>query len=104
MNLFKMMQQAKAVQERLKALEEELRALTVTGEAGAGLVRVVVSGERRVQKIEVDPTIWEEERELALDLIAAAVNDALAKLDEAVQAKQREVLAGLPLPPGMLGA
>ncbi len=104
MNILKMMQQAKAVQERLKALEEEIRAMQVTGEAGGGMVRVTLGGDRRVRRIEVEPGIWEEERELALDLIAAAVNDALARLDEAVRSKQQEALAGLPLPPGMSGA
>ena len=101
MNIGKMMQQAKKMQENLQKMQEELAAMELVGEAGGGMVRVVIAGDRGVRKVEIDPSVWEEQdRGLIEDLVAAAVNQALQKVEEVSKQRQQELMAGLPLPPG----
>jgi len=101
MNIGKMMQQAKKMQESMKSLQEEMAATEVSGEAGGGMVTVVMSGDQMVRRVNIDPAIWaEQDRELIEDLVAAAVNQAAQKVAEMQQEKQKKLMAGLPLPPG----
>ncbi len=101
MNLGKMMQQAKKMQESMKKLQEEMAASEVSGEAGGGLVRVVMGGDQMVRRVNIDPSLWEEQdRALIEDLVAAAVNQAAQKVAKMQQEKQQSLMAGLPLPPG----
>lgn len=96
-----MMKQAKAMQEKMAKVQEQVAALEVTGESGAGLVRIQMTGRHDVRAVTIDPTLMSEDREVLEDLIAAAVNDAVRRVEGEQKALMAEVAAGLPLPPGM---
>ena len=96
-----MMKQAKAMQEKMAKAQEQVAALEVTGESGAGLVRIQMNGRHDVRAVTIDPALMSEDREVLEDLIAAAVNDAVRRVEGEQKALMAEVTAGLPLPPGM---
>ena len=96
-----MMKQGKAMQEKMAKVQEQVAALEVTGESGAGLVRVQMTGRHDVRAVTIDPALMSEDREVLEDLIAAAVNDAVRRVEGEQKALMSEVTAGLPLPPGM---
>ena len=96
-----MMKQAKAMQEKMAKVQEQVAALEVTGESGAGLVRIQMTGRHDVRAVIIDPALMSEDREVLEDLIAAAVNDAVRRVEGEQKALMAEVTAGLPLPPGM---
>ncbi|MFZ8914106.1 MAG: YbaB/EbfC family nucleoid-associated protein [Gammaproteobacteria bacterium] len=96
-----MMKQAKAMQEKMAKAQEQVAALEVTGESGAGLVRIQMTGRHDVRAVTIDPALMSEDREVLEDLIAAAVNDAVRRVEGEQKALMAEVTAGLPLPPGM---
>jgi DNA-binding YbaB/EbfC family protein len=96
-----MMKQAKEMQERLQSAQAELASLEVIGESGAGMVRVTMTGRHDVRRVEIDPSLLREDKEVLEDLLAAAVNDAVRRVERANQEKMSELTAGLPLPPGM---
>ena len=96
-----MMKQAREMQERMAALQTEIAALTVTGESGAGMIRVTMTGRHDVQRVEIDPSLLAEEKSMLEDLLAAAVNDAVRRVENLQKEKMSELTAGLPLPPGM---
>ena len=96
-----MMKQAKAMQEKMAKVQEQVAALEVTGESGAGLVRVQMTGRHDVRAVTIDPALMSEDREVLEDLIAAAINDAVRRVEGEQKALMAEVTAGLPLPPGM---
>lgn len=99
-DLNELMQQARQMQEKMQKLQEEAAAAEAEGEAGAGLVRVRMTGRHDVRQVRIDPSLMQEEVEILEDLLAAAVNDAVRK----IEARQQELLggltAGMPLPPG----
>jgi DNA-binding YbaB/EbfC family protein len=82
-------------------VQEKVAALEVTGESGAGLVRIQMTGRHDVRAVTIDPALMSEDREVLEDLIAAAVNDAVRRVEGEQKALMAEVTAGLPLPPGM---
>jgi DNA-binding YbaB/EbfC family protein len=90
-SLTELMQQAQKMQEDMQKAQEELARAEVTGEAGAGLVTVVMTGRHDVRKVSVDDAVLSEDKEVLEDLLAAAVNDAVRK----VEAHNREAMAGL---------
>lgn len=96
-----MMKQAKAMQEKMAKVQEQVAALEVTGESGAGLVRIQMTGRHDVRAVTIDPALMSEDREVLEDLIAAAMNDAVRRVEGEQKALMAEVTAGLPLPPGM---
>jgi DNA-binding YbaB/EbfC family protein len=97
-----MMKQAKALQERMEALQQEIAATEIEGSAGGGLVKVVMTGKSEMKKIHIDPSLLKpEESEILEDLIVAAANDARARAEAALAEKMREMTGGLQLPPGM---
>ncbi|MGY6588374.1 MAG: YbaB/EbfC family nucleoid-associated protein [Wenzhouxiangella sp.] len=98
-NIGQLMQQAQKMQENLKKAQEELVHLEVTGEAGGGLVSVEMNGRHEVRKVRIDPDIADD-REMIEDLVAAAVNDAVNKVQKASQEKMSGLAGGIPLPPG----
>ncbi|TLS67253.1 YbaB/EbfC family nucleoid-associated protein [Mariprofundus erugo] len=101
MNIAKMMQQAKKMQENMKKMQEELAGMEVGGESGGGMVQVVMSGDRVVRRVTIDPSLWgEQDKALIEDLVAAAFNHASQKADELAKQKQQSLMAGMPLPPG----
>jgi hypothetical protein len=101
MNIGKMMQQARKMQENMQKLQEELAAIEVTGESGGGMVKVTMSGERVVRRIAIDDALWaDQDKEMIEDMVAAAVNTALQVVEEKSKAEQQKLMAGMPLPPG----
>jgi hypothetical protein len=102
MNLMKMMQQAQQIQGRMQQMQEELAGLEITGQSGAGLVKVTLNGKMEARAVKIDPSLIKpDEAELLEDLILAALQDAKGKVEAAVQTKMQEVTGGLPLPPGL---
>ncbi|MGH9173315.1 MAG: YbaB/EbfC family nucleoid-associated protein [Vicinamibacterales bacterium] len=96
MNPLQMMKQAQQLQERL---QKEMSALTVEGAAGGGMVTVVVNGHKHLQKITIDPeAVSKDDVEMLQDLIAAAVNDALRKVDDELKNKVGGLMGGLGIP------
>jgi DNA-binding YbaB/EbfC family protein len=95
-----LMKQAQAMQDNMKKAQEESAAMEVEGAAGAGLVKVVMTGRHDVKRVHIDTTLLTEEKDVLEDLVAAAVNDAVRKVEAASQSKMAGMAAGLPLPPG----
>lgn len=100
-NIGNMMKQAQMVQENMKQMQEKLAAMEVEGQSGAGLVKVVMTCRHDVKSIHIDPSLMGDDKEMLEDLVAAAVNDAVRKVESTVQEKMGSVTAGLPIPPGM---
>lgn len=101
-DLMKMMKQAQELQGRMQQLQEELAAMQVEGQSGAGLVKVTLNGKMEARGVKIDPSLIKpEEAEMLEDLILAAFQDAKGKVEAALQAKMQEVTGGLPLPPGL---
>ncbi len=95
-----LMKQAQDMQENMQRLQEEAAKAEVTGVSGAGMVEVVMSGRHDVRKVTIDPSLMSEEKELLEDLLAAAVNDAVRKVEQQNQEKMSEMTSGMNLPPG----
>ena len=101
-DLMGMMKQAQELQARVHKVQEELAALEIEGQAGAGLVRVTLNGKGEMRNIKIDPSLMKpEETEILEDLIVASYQDARAKVEAAVQSKMQDIAGGLPLPPGL---
>ena len=98
-NIGQLMQQAQKMQENLKKAQEEMAGLEVTGESGGGLVKVVMNGRHEVRRVTIDPDIGND-REMIEDLVAAAVNDAVNRVQEMMQEKMSGLTGGIPMPPG----
>lgn len=96
-----LMRQAQKVQEEIARVQKELEQAEVTGEAGAGLVRITLDGRRQARKVQIDPAALEEDREFLEDLIAAAINDAEQKIEALRAERMAQVAGGLNLPPGL---
>lgn len=99
-NMEDIMKQAQAVQEKMQKMQEDLANIEVVGEAGAGLVKVTMTGRNDVRRVTIDPSVLSEEKEFLEDLLAAAVNDALRRADEAKTQKMGSLAAGFNIPPG----
>ncbi len=99
--LSELMKQAQQMQANMQKMQEEIANLEVTGQAGGGLVKVVMTGRHDVHRVEIDPTLMEEDKEMLEDLLAAAVNDAVRQVEQQTQEKMASLAGGLNLPPGM---
>jgi len=95
-----LMKQAQQMQEKMQKMQEELANAEVTGQSGAGLVSVVMTGRHDVKRITLDDSLMQEDKEVLEDLIAAAVNDAVRKVEQNSQEKMSGMTAGMQLPPG----
>lgn len=95
------MQQAQKMQEGLQKIQEEIANTEVTGESGAGLVKVVMTGRHDVKHVEIDPGLLSDEKEILEDLLAAAVNDANRRVEAMTQEKMTDFTSGMGLPAGM---
>lgn len=95
-----LMQQAQKMQEQMQKAQEELGKMEVTGESGAGLVKVSMNGRHEVRKVEFDPALMREEREVVEDLVAAAINAAVRKVAENNRSSMAGMASGLNLPEG----
>ena len=96
-----LMQQAQKMQERMQKAQEELAAREVEGQAGAGLVKVTMNGRHAVKRVQIDPSLVAEDRDMLEDLIAAAINDAVHRVEVMTQEHMGALTAGMQLPPGM---
>jgi DNA-binding YbaB/EbfC family protein len=96
-----LMKQAQQMQENLKKAQEEIAGMEVEGQAGAGMVKVVMTGRHDVKRVAIDPSLMGDDKEMLEDLIAAAVNDAVRRVEAATQEKMGGLTSGLGLPPGM---
>ena len=97
-----LMKQAQMMQDKMAKVQEEIARMELTGEAGAGLVKVTMTGSHNVRRVEIDPSLMvEEDKEMLEDLIAAACNDAARRVEENQKTKMAEVTRGMQLPPGM---
>ncbi|GAA4365336.1 YbaB/EbfC family nucleoid-associated protein [Kangiella marina] len=96
-----MMKQAQQMQEKMQKAQEEIAQLEVTGEAGAGMVKVTMTGRHDVKRVEIDPSLMDDEKELLEDLVAAAINAAVRKVEETTKEKMAGATEGMNLPPGM---
>ena len=99
-NIAQLMQQAQRMQENMQRAQEELARLEVEGSAGGGMVNVTISGRMECRKVRIDPSVLSDP-EMAEDLIAAAFNDAVNKVNTESQARMSAATAGMPMPPGM---
>ncbi|MCK9469215.1 MAG: YbaB/EbfC family nucleoid-associated protein [Porticoccaceae bacterium] len=95
-----LMKQAQEMQENLQRIQEEAASAEVTGESGAGLVQVVMNGRHDVRKVTIAPELMSEEKELLEDLLAAAVNDAVRKVESYSKEKMASLTGGFNFPPG----
>jgi nucleoid-associated protein EbfC len=96
-----LMKQAQEMQESMKKMQEELASVEVEGQSGAGMVKVVMTCRHDVRRVAIDQSLLKDDKEMLEDLVAAAVNDAVRRVEATVQEKMAGVTAGLPLPPGM---
>jgi DNA-binding YbaB/EbfC family protein len=101
-DLMKLMKQAQEMQGRMQKMQEDLVALEVEGQAGAGMVKVTLNGKGDMRALKIDPSLVKPgEAEMIEDLVIAAFQDARGKVETAMQEKMQEVAGGLPLPPGL---
>lgn len=96
-----LMKQAQRMQEELQKAQEQLANEEVIGESGGGMVKVVMNGKHEVRRVEIDPSLMEDDKDMLEDLIAAAMNDAVHRIADKTQASMANVTSGMPLPPGM---
>jgi len=97
-----LMKQAQAMQENLKKAQDELAFIEVTGEAGLGLVKILMTCKHEVKRVSIDPSLMTDDKDMLEDLIAAAFNDAARKAEEASEAKMGKLTGGMPGLPGGL--
>jgi nucleoid-associated protein EbfC len=96
-----LMKQAQQMQENMKRVQEELATIEIEGQAGAGLVKVLMTCKYAVKRVTIDPSLVGEDKDMLEDLVMAAMNDAVAKAEATTQAKMAGFAQGLNLPPGM---
>ena len=94
------MKQAQQMQEKLQAAQEQIVNTEVTGQAGAGMVKVTMNGRHDVRKVEIDPSLQSEDKEILEDLLAAAVNDAVQRVEALSQSEMAELSQGMSMPGG----
>ena len=95
------MEQARKMQENMQRLQDELAVTEVQGEAGAGMVKVIMTGKHGVKRVDIEPSLLAADKEMLEDLVAAAVNDANRRVEKAVQDKMANAASKFGLPAGM---
>jgi DNA-binding YbaB/EbfC family protein len=99
-NIGQLMKQAQAMQDNMRRMQEQLAALEVEGQAGAGMVKVQMTCKYEVKRVTIDPSLVGDDREMLEDLVAAAFNDAAHRVEATLAEKMSGVTAGLGLPAG----
>lgn len=97
-NMGDLMKQAQQLQEQMQKAQEKLASVEVTGESGAGLVKVVMTGRHDVKRVMIDPSLLKEEKEMLEDLLAAAVNDAVRRVEDSNRNMMSGLTAGFDIP------
>ena len=100
MNVNELMKQAQQMQQKMQEMQAEAAKVEVTGESGAGMVKVVMNGRHDVRKVSIDPSVLSEDKEFLEDLLAAAVNDAVRKVEESQHEQMEKLTGGMQMPPG----
>ncbi len=95
-----LMKQAQQMQENMKRMQEQLATIEVEGQSGAGMVKVVMTCRHDVKRVTIDPGLLKDDKDMLEDLVAAAFNDAVRKVEATVQEKLGGMTSGLGLPPG----
>lgn len=95
-----LMKQAQQMQDNMKKMQEQLAQVEVEGQSGAGLVKVTMTCRHAVKRVTIDPSLIGDDRDMLEDLVAAAFNDAIRRVETTTQEKMSGLTAGLPLPPG----
>ena len=95
-----LMKQAQQMQDNLQKAQEELARIEVEGQSGAGLVKIAMTCKHDVKRVKIDPTLLGEDKDMLEDLVAAAVNDAVRRVEATTQEKMAGLTLGMPLPPG----
>jgi len=96
-----LMKQAQKMQEDLQKAQEEIASMEVTGQAGGGLVSVVMTGRHDVKRVSIDDSLMKDDKEMLEDLVAAAINDAVRRVEASTKEKMEGITRGMPFPPGM---
>ena len=94
------LKQAQQMQERMQKSQEELASVEVTGEAGAGMVKVTMTCNHNVKRVHIDDALMDDDKDMIEDLLAAACNDAVRRVAETSKEKMADVTGGMNLPPG----
>jgi DNA-binding YbaB/EbfC family protein len=95
-----LMKQAQQMQESMKNMQEQLAAIEIEGQSGAGMVKVTMTCRHDVKRVAIDQSLLGEDKEMLEDLITAAMNNAVRKVETAIQEKMSGLAAGMGLPPG----
>ncbi len=98
-NIAGLLQQAQKMQQEMEKAQQKLAAMEVTGQAGGGMVSVLMTGQYAVKRVTIDPSL-NEDMEMLEDLVAAAVNDAVNRIKETTEQQMSHLTQGMPLPPG----
>ena len=96
-----LMRQAQQMQENMQKAQAELAEIEVTGESGAGMVKVTLNGRHEAKKVLIEPKLLGEDQDMLEDLLTAAINDAVRKIAARTQEKYSGLMSGMNLPPGM---
>jgi len=95
------MKQAQQLQANMQKAQEEIAAMEVTGESGGGMVKITINGRHEAKRVQIDAAVPLDDREMVEDLVAAAINDAVHRLEAASQQKMSGMMGGMNLPPGL---
>lgn len=98
-NMGDMMKKAQKMQEDMQKAQEEAAKAEITGESGAGLVKITMNGRHDVRKVDIDPSLMTEEKDILEDLLAAAINDAVRRVEANQKDKMSGMMSGMGLPP-----
>jgi len=96
-----LMKQAQQLQANMQKAQAEIAAMEVTGESGGGMVKVTINGRHEAKSVRIDPSVPLDDREMVEDLVAAAINDAVHRLESASQQRMAGLMGGMSLPPGL---
>jgi DNA-binding YbaB/EbfC family protein len=96
-----LMKQAQQLQANMQKAQAEIAAMEVTGESGGGMVKVTINGRHEAKRVQIDPSVPLDDREMIEDLVAAAINDAVHRLETTSQEKMAGLMGGMNLPPGL---
>jgi hypothetical protein len=96
-----MMRQAQKMQEDMQKAQQEIAAMEVEGQSGGGMVKVLMNGRHEIRKVSIDDSLMQDDKEMIEDLLAAAVNDAVRRVEQVTQEKMSGLSAGLNLPGGL---
>ncbi len=95
-----LMKQAQQMQEKMQQAQQEVANVEVQGESGAGMVKITMTGRHDVTSVTIDPSLLSEDKEILEDLVAAAINDAVSRVERETKDMMSSVTQGIPLPPG----